>query len=165
MLSQKNPQLSRDVHEVGCYMLVFMEWNAVKFQKDFVYDEANALWEKSMKAGYIVNDKKSDDYRKILKPDEILKEAMKMLIGEYKGRWAQIGEYKNGKLTYWGWVTDGWKNAERFTAAMEVNPETGGTHWVSVKSIEDPTILYDSWNLARIGEKSKAKRFVIYAFR
>lgn len=164
MIRQKCGQLLPDINAVGCYFLNLLTWNEFRANKDFTHEEANNLWAKSMKQGWINNNKNSDEYRCLVDPDRILNEA-RTIIGAGNGVWAQIGAMENGILEYWRWVTPAWKNAKIYYAAREDNPATGSTHWVTVQSIENPVILYDSWNLARIGEMSTSKRFVLYAYK
>lgn len=161
MIFQRNPRLLHDIQRVGCYALTLVEFNARKFEYSFEPEQINNLWETALKTNVIESNKLSDKYRCLNRPDTFANMAKEVAAPEAPCKWLQIGQQKDGVLTYWGWVTDKHKQAEAYVAAME---ETGnnGTHWVWVKSIDNPIILYDSWSFTRIGSLSTAKRFVLY---
>jgi len=168
MISQKNPRLLPILQEVGCYLLTMMEWNQRKYGYQFEPEQVNVFWNKAKKAGWIGDDpENAETYNCILDPDSILM-MIKKVATEELGRWKQIGVYEKGKYTYWGWVDDAWKNAEKYYAGVERTHRkdgTTGTHFIDVQSPENPVILYDSMNYTRIGEVAHPYRVVIYALK
>lgn len=154
MIDQKNKRLLKDINEVGCLFLCLARMTEEEFAYEFEPEQLNAIWEMSIKHGKIVN-------REMKYPDGVLKMLKETTGTENDKRIMQIGQTLNGFTQYWGWVKDKYKE-KMYTMAMEKTGGKIGTHFILAKSYKDPVIIYDSWNLSRIGETTKAQRFIYY---
>lgn len=154
-MRQKNPKLLKDIQEVGCLFLCLSKMSEDLYQYQYEPEQLNSVWEIAVKKSYIVN-------RETKSPDGVLKLLKQIANVSSDKNIIQIGQTLNGVTQYWGWVQDKHKKNIQ-TMAMEKIGGSIGTHFVLVKSLDDPVIIYDSWNLARIGERSNAQRFIYYA--
>lgn len=155
MIDQRSKRLLLKINEIGCYFLTLAEIVSREYEYNFEPEQINAAWEMSVKRGYIKDDL-------ITSPDSIIK-MLKDVSGTTKTqRIFQIGQTLNGFTEFWQWAKK-YTGNKVYTAAMEKTGGKYGTHFILVQSYENPIILYDSWNLQRCGEKTKAQRFIYYA--
>lgn len=124
VLQENHP--NKKIQRYGCYFLSLLRICEVESKKELSIDNIQTLYESALKNNYI------DINCTCLKPDNIL--ALGFSFLGCKKKVYQIGQKKNGKTEFWGWVKD---NNYQYVILGKKRPN--GFHFVlDGKDIFDP---------------------------
>lgn len=112
------------VQRIGCFVRSCGAMAEMKTEKELTAKQINELWNWGKKSGHI----NLDDIVKHSAP--IATQALKMLGGS--GRFIEIATFKDGKMNYYGSVTEEFKRLPKFYIQKIKTNGHEGTHFRNV---------------------------------